>query len=62
MKKSPMFSNNNIHLFQMPVGKLIWNAQSSTVHVTGFERLKRIYICKDRLHHPYLIHDTSIIK
>ena len=40
----------------------IQNAQSSTVHVTGYERLKEYTYVKIEIHHPHRIHDTSAIK
>jgi hypothetical protein len=46
----------------MPPGKLIQNAQSSTVHVTGYERLKEYTYVKIEMHHPLRIHDTKYNK
>ena len=40
----------------------IRNAQSSTVHVTGYERLKEYTCVEIKIHHPTLIHGTSTIK
>ena len=37
----------------------IWNAQSSTVHVIVYERLKEYPYKKIELYHPPLIHDTK---
>ena len=39
----------------------IRNAQSSTVHVTGYERLKEYTYVEIKIHHPTLIHGTSAI-
>ena len=43
----------------MPLGNKIQNAQSSTVHVIGYERLKEYIFIKIELHHPPQIHDTN---
>ena len=48
----------------MPLGKLIRNAQSSIVHVIGYERLKEYaYVeIEIKIHHPPRIHDTKYSK
>ena len=40
----------------------IWNAQSSIVHVTGYERLKEYTYVEIKIHHPPRIHDTKYNK
>ena len=37
----------------------IRDAQSSTVHVTGYERLKEYTYVNIKIHHPTLIHNTK---
>ena len=42
----------------MPLANEIQNAQSSTVHVTGYERLKEYTYVEIKIHHPPQIQDT----
>ena len=65
---------SNVHIyicFECLLANEIRNAQSSTVHVTGYERLKEYTYVEIKIHHPTLIrgtkynetnsiHDTSI--
>ena len=46
----------------MPLGNKIWNAQSSIVHVTGYERLKEYTYVEIEIHHPPRIHETKYNK
>ena len=58
--KSPM---SIIYIFsECLLANEIWNAQSSTVHVTGYERLKEYTYVEIKIHHPHQIHDTSALK
>ena len=40
----------------------IRNAQSSTIHVTGYERLKEYTYLEIKIHHPHRNHDTKYNK
>ena len=40
----------------------IRNAQSSTVHVTGYERLKEYTCVEIKIHHPPGVHDIKYSK
>ena len=46
----------------MPLGNKIWNAQSSTLHIIGYERLKEYTFIKIELHHPPWIDDKKYNK
>ena len=43
----------------MPLGNKIRSAQSSTIHVTGYERLKEYTFIKIDYIIPFWIHDTK---
>ena len=46
----------------MPLGNKLQNAQSSTIHVIGYERLKEYTCVEIKIHHPHRNHDIKYSK